>query len=333
MSARFVPLLVLALFCSLGVSCVSADGPPFVARLPHGAVELVGLADFPAASKSQWWRPDGSAAAIGPYRPRRIDPYWRRFRGLKTVSFVFRGENLSVALAAQANAPAAASGAPLALPAGAPAESLNAPRKPSGSLQYGPLVEPSWPAWGINGRAEPGPPTVAWSEGMEVLDARGNQLPNHWMYTAAFALPLQTVDFAVGISAGAWETVASSRADSAATARFRREGQEWSVTFPKVKSYPIRITTTVAYPAAYGKLRRRLLVVGNDGSEHASSEGDYGKLAIDAVFSDLPLNDVKELRFQVRPYAWVGFKNVSLYHGQPTQVQVVSSDPSVNVQK
>jgi hypothetical protein len=42
------------------------------------------------------------------------------------------------------------------------------------------------------------------------------------------------------------------------------------------------------------------------------------------VFADLPLSSIKEFRFQVRPYCWVEFKNVSLQSGQKTDVKVVS---------
>ena len=52
-----------------------------------------------------------------------------------------------------------------------------------------------------------------------------------------------------------------------------------------------------------------------------------------AVFSGLPLSSIKEFQFQVRPYDWVEFKNVSLQPGRATIVRVVSSVDSTNAEK
>jgi hypothetical protein len=52
-----------------------------------------------------------------------------------------------------------------------------------------------------------------------------------------------------------------------------------------------------------------------------------------AIFHDLPLSSIKEFRFQVRPYYWVEFKNVSLQSGQKTDVTVISSEDSVKTEK
>jgi len=68
------------------------------------------------------------------------------------------------------------------------------------------------------------------------------------------------------------------------------------------------------------------------GREHGSlisSKGNIGK----AVFRNLSMHSVKEIRFQVRPYDWVEFKNVSLRPGQKTAVKVVSFDDFVAPKK
>jgi hypothetical protein len=41
-----------------------------------------------------------------------------------------------------------------------------------------------------------------------------------------------------------------------------------------------------------------------------------------AVFPDMDASHLKELRFQVRPYHWVEFENISLRTGQNTQIEV-----------
>ncbi|MFV1967739.1 MAG: hypothetical protein ACC628_20095, partial [Pirellulaceae bacterium] len=82
----------------------------------------------------------------------------------------------------------------------------------------------------------------------------------------------------------------------------------------------------------YGKLKTRLVAVANDGSEHASLIGYIGNNGT-AVFRGLPLSSIKEFKFQVRPYDWVEFKNVSLQPGQRTIVTVVSSVDLANAKK
>jgi len=51
---------------------------------------------------------------------------------------------------------------------------------------------------------------------------------------------------------------------------------------------------------------------------------------ITATFSKLSLKDVKAFRLQSRPFVWVEFRNVSLYAGQKTDVQVIPLLPPLN---
>ena len=87
-------LLALMLLCGVGQAGVSvADEPRFIARLPQGTVELVGITDYPPTLKSQWWQPDGSAASIGPFRT--PDALHRRVSAnTKELAFLVRFEYL-----------------------------------------------------------------------------------------------------------------------------------------------------------------------------------------------------------------------------------------------
>ena len=61
------PLLALVLLCSIGEGGVSvADETRFIAHLPQGTVELVGITDYPPTLKSRWWQADGSRSLIRP---------------------------------------------------------------------------------------------------------------------------------------------------------------------------------------------------------------------------------------------------------------------------
>ena len=53
-----------------------------------------------------------------------------------------------------------------------------------------------------------------------------------------------------------------------------------------------------------------------------SGERAFGKHGRTITY-DLPLSSIKEFRFQVSPYDWVEFRNVSLRPGQKTLVTVI----------
>ena len=88
--------MVLTVLCSVGAagSC-AGDGPSFVARLPQGTVELVGVTNsFRPTTDSRWWRPDGSAASIGRFRAVQKYHFPRLFGDDKVRTLLGRFENL-----------------------------------------------------------------------------------------------------------------------------------------------------------------------------------------------------------------------------------------------
>jgi hypothetical protein len=72
----------------------------------------------------------------------------------------------------------------------------------------------------------------------------------------------------------------------------------------------------------------RLIAEDKEGREHVAPETllpAFGELAqITATFHNLPLKQVKQFRLQARTWQWVEFRNISLYAGQKTDVQVVA---------
>jgi hypothetical protein len=302
MSRKTRCLLAVVLLCGIGRAGVSpAEDARFIGRLPQGiTVELVGVANYRQTNQSEWWRADGSAARLGSFRPLNAD----RRRDLakeKAIEFLIRIENPQ-----------------------------NESKYVNGEIILS-KADTSWPAWGINGSV---PPASSWWEGSSVADVRGDMLPEHKMFAISLDSSTQTADFRVGISLGEWETVASRKPVSAGASSFSRNGETWTVTFHKLKAIrkasddatQVMVSTTITWPAHYGKLTRRLMAVADDGSEHVFAEGDYNKENMNAVFEGLASSSIKELRFQVRPYYWVEFKYVSLQPGRNTEVTVVSSD-------
>jgi hypothetical protein len=168
-----------------------------------------------------------------------------------------------------------------------------------------------------------------------VVDADGKLVRDYIMFTAVVAEPAQTAVLRVGLSMEAWETVASQQPDRADSSSFNRDGQPWTVEFGKADTRgpgggtQIRLKTTLSGYESYNKVTQRLVAVTNDGNEHTTKWGngywEYGR----TIVYDLPLSSIKEFRFQVSPYDWVEFRNVSLRPRPKTDVQVLSVETPV----
>jgi hypothetical protein len=317
---------------------VDTYGARFVARLPQGTVELVGVTKYPLTRQSRWWRPDGSAAALGPFRT---------LQKTRSLAGAYSDEEASefMFLVRVDDLPAEASPDPVG-----GVDSSTTPRSGvgtrnwlpgSGQQESNPCCDPiagfrEWEATSVYDAVDAhGAPTED-NDRSSRLAAAGQ--PDAYRITAPRRYKLfsgllggyaQTTDLRIGVSMGAWETVISRKPDSDGTSTFSRNGQEWTVTFHKAtQSYEpnAEASTQVILSSlyTYGLWTKRLVAVTSDGSEHATSighnlGGDNGK----AVFRGLPLSSIKEFRLQVRPYHWVEFQNVSLRSGRKTDVKVV----------
>ena len=104
---------------------------------------------------------------------------------------------------------------------------------------------------------------------------------------------------------------------------FTRDGEQWTVTFQSHKGAgKAAERMSVRHTIPRGRLAFRLVAVADDGSEHVDFMGNPVGTR-NSVYSR-PSSSIKEFRFQVRPYHWVEFQNISLQPGQKTDVQVVS---------
>jgi hypothetical protein len=306
-----------------------AAGPSFIARLPQGTVELVGITNYPPTNKSPWWQPDGSPLQIGPFLPQ--EKYHPRVSKhhlpTRAYTFLIRVQDP----AADPSAPARSRHLPSDGSATRPVEN-----RPSNQ---------GWPVWKIfpwdslgNLANNPNLSHLkvgihAWWWGdTRVVDAGENIVPDYYMYHAGISPSAQVSDLGVGLGTGEWETVITQMPDRVGTQTFNRDGKRLTVTFRRAFADGANLTK-VGYKTPllrqydfYGTMAKRLVAaaqdgtVVDDGSKH--KELDAGSEAV--ASHCLPLSSIKEYRFQVRPYYWVGFKNVSLQPGQKTDVKVVS---------
>ena len=111
----------------------------------------------------------------------------------------------------------------------------------------------------------------------------------------------------------------------------RRGGEDWEFGLTWVES------TAQGLEVSYiSQIKRnaeaRLVAVDAEGKTYFPSLTGYGTLYLPSFldrtepysvcFAGFNLAHLKELRFQVRPYRWAEFKNISLRPGQRTQVEV-----------
>jgi hypothetical protein len=176
--------------------------------------------------------------------------------------------------------------------------------------------EPVWEFEGGGSRATGGRPSLA-----------ARSLPDMRQAAVQFSSAAHTANLKIGFGWGAWETLCSEPGTSgSASSSHDREGHTWQVSFSQPTEKAGSAMVTVAHSVK--EWETRVVAVDKEGQEHASSGSNSGGEAFEqqtATFSQLPLEDVSEFRFQVRPYRWVEFRNVSLEPGQPTQVEIVDA--------
>ena len=163
-----------------------------------------------------------------------------------------------------------------------------------------------------------------------VVDGQGKTVDGYRMLTTDFADSVERAGVRVGIDMGPWETVITQQADRLSSASFSRAGRESTVTFQKmeVRGRAGRDSTRVTFTSneRYGDWRRRLVAVTKDGSEHATRVNSMGSNCM-ADFQQLQPSSIKEFRYQVRPFHWGEFENISLAPKEKTSPKVVATTP------
>jgi hypothetical protein len=156
---------------------------------------------------------------------------------------------------------------------------------------------------------------------------QGKPLPDHNLAVALLPESAKAVNITLGVAAGDWKTMVTRTPQTGASASFMLGKQTCTALFldPVESSGEARVgvsynkvpgwTTRVTALDTSGKLHKSL-PHGQSVGEMASTEGR---------FPGLTLSQVKEFRFEARPYAWVEFCNVSLKPGQQTRVEILDA--------
>ena len=158
-------------------------------------------------------------------------------------------------------------------------------------------------------------PAGAWG-GSGVPESDGRPMYAYRYLLAAFPRTASTANFHVAVASGDWTTIYHHEPAGSHSSQGRHgDGTQWTVSFtPAVENVDGSTVVNVAYSP--GEQDTRVLAVDNGGQEHTASRtegsivGDARQLA--STFQNLPLKQIKEFRFQVRPYQLVEFRNVAI---------------------
>jgi len=162
---------------------------------------------------------------------------------------------------------------------------------------------------------------------------------------AVLRADLPSVTLRAGLAAGSWQPLARCAPQAGASYVFQPEGPEWTVFFhdaiesaaqtqmttshstAKVES-PVQTQISASHNMAKG-WETRIVAVDLEGRQDLALRSDEPSTTLvrtTARFDKLPLAQIKEFQFQVRPYRWAEFRNVSLQAGHRTNVEVRDAD-------
>ena len=121
----------------------------------------------------------------------------------------------------------------------------------------------------------------------------------------------------IGVAATPWETIANH--DGKRMKSGRQGGVLWSQAFQSYSG-----THIVASREWRKDQVERVIAIDKDGKVHTTNHGSVASGKVDqltASFINLKFEQIEEFLYQVRPYQWVAFKNVSLRPGHKTDVE------------
>jgi hypothetical protein len=163
----------------------------------------------------------------------------------------------------------------------------------------------------------------------------GRYLDGYRWIPAALPRSVRTANLHVAVAAGDWTTIGTHGTTGAHAMELRTGETHWIVSFTEPDddadgSSFVSVTYTRYTP---DEQDTRLIAVDRGGQEHTAfrSEGPNAignARQLTAAFENLPLNQIREFRFQARPYQWVEFRNVSLRPGQKAEKKI-EAQPTV----
>lgn len=158
--------------------------------------------------------------------------------------------------------------------------------------------------------------TTGWEGSCEVEDAQGTKLDDCTAAISDMEAGKGSTSIRIGVAGGVWSTASihdGRRMNS-------RAGVLWSQAFEDSDGTQIVASTEWRKDRA-----ERIVAVDLEGVVHTGWCGSVASGNVDqytARFKDLRISQLKEFRFQVRPYSWAQFNNISLQPGRKTTVTI-----------
>ncbi|MHC1764195.1 MAG: protein kinase [Verrucomicrobiia bacterium] len=153
----------------------------------------------------------------------------------------------------------------------------------------------------------------------------GKRLEDHELVIVRLPKDARTINAKVGVAAEPWHKLAARHVNAGFSGRLQHGNQEWTLLFqdPVVEAGAFT-RITAAHNTVQG-WETRIIAVDQAGKEHPgrTSFQSTDQLAqTTGEFDNLPLSNVKEFRFEIRPFRWAEFRNISLTPGVRTAVEV-----------
>jgi len=168
------------------------------------------------------------------------------------------------------------------------------------------------------------------SAGYTVEDVNGRHLPECVATSVILPDDLETTDMKVGVALDPWETIVTRDGRGSGIETSSVNGRNWNVSVMAAVESQGDTRITVAHTVSR-EWEVRMVARTDSGEVTANgtnSQSTEGMSHVTFTYSGLPLEDIKRFSFQVRPYTWATFENVSLVSGHKTAVRILHArDP------
>jgi serine/threonine protein kinase len=157
-------------------------------------------------------------------------------------------------------------------------------------------------------------PPASWAGGGTAL-RDGQPASGYHLLSASFPRTHHRVNIKVGVATAPWETIVERGPRGSSQNSIVHQGIHWSLAFTEpIEAANHSTIVTVGY--SWVNRQTEVVAVDNEGTEHRSPNPQFSGAGtvvhLTAAFPDLPLSQIKQFRFQARPYDWVEFRDVEL---------------------
>ena len=154
------------------------------------------------------------------------------------------------------------------------------------------------------------------------IDKDGNWVSDLRVYTANQSQDKKTASVHIGVTAAKWETLATHVPKDGEETYSLKDG---AIAFgvPYEKDGKTLLPVVHNFNRGHNTVAIRVIAITHSDEQLGSScSGSGGNILSSLTYGfDLPLDNIREFRFETRPYTWIEFQNVSLQPGMKANVK------------